>query len=179
MKKKLKFKLSLKYLNLTSKYNCRSWKERFDILYLGSDQIWNTKITKGVDPVFYGEISGGCFYRIAYAASLGEDSSDNSYANEMRRKLENIQKISEDEYIVFRFIDNEKEVFGPYNSLELAKKAKYNLSFFEREYFRPIRIRRIKGTGCLKRIRGIHSKTCPLDSLDSVCPHDSFRILST
>ena len=42
---------------------------------------------------------------------------------------ENIQKISEDEYIVFRFIDNEKEVFGPYNSLELAKKAKYNLKF--------------------------------------------------
>ena len=42
---------------------------------------------------------------------------------------ENIQKISGDEYIVFRFIDKEKEVYGPYKSLEAAKKAKYNLKF--------------------------------------------------
>ena len=105
LKKKIKFKLSLKYLNLTSKYNCRSWKEKFDILYLGSDQIWNANITKGVDPVFYGEISGGCFYRIAYAASLGEDSSDNSYANEMRRKLENIQKISVREKSTVKYLE--------------------------------------------------------------------------
>ena len=42
---------------------------------------------------------------------------------------ENIEKISEDEYIVFRFIYNEKETFGPYTSIEAAKKAKYNLKF--------------------------------------------------
>lgn len=42
---------------------------------------------------------------------------------------ENIEKISEGEYIVFRFIGNEKEVYGPYNSLKTAQKAKYNLKF--------------------------------------------------
>lgn len=105
LKKKLKFKLSLKYLNLTSKYNCRSWKERFDILYLGSDQIWNTKITKGVDPVFYGEISGGSFSKIAYAASLGEEPTDKRIVNEMRSKLENIQCISVREKSTIEYLE--------------------------------------------------------------------------
>lgn len=40
---------------------------------------------------------------------------------------ENIEKVNEDEYIVFRFIKNKKEVYGPYSSIEKARKAKYNL----------------------------------------------------
>ena len=42
---------------------------------------------------------------------------------------ENIEKISDQEYIVFRIINNKKDVYGPYDSLAAAKKAKYNLTF--------------------------------------------------
>lgn len=41
----------------------------------------------------------------------------------------NIEKTNENKYIVFRIINNKKEVYGPYDSLSAAKKAKYNLTF--------------------------------------------------
>ena len=40
---------------------------------------------------------------------------------------ENIEKISENQYIVFRYIGEEKDIYGPYDSLVAAKKAKNNL----------------------------------------------------
>lgn len=42
---------------------------------------------------------------------------------------DNIEKISDNEYIVFRILNNKKDVYGPYVSLAAAKKAKYNLTF--------------------------------------------------
>lgn len=40
---------------------------------------------------------------------------------------ENIEKISDDEYIVFRIVRNKKDIHGPYDSLDAARRAKYNL----------------------------------------------------
>ena len=40
---------------------------------------------------------------------------------------DNIEKINDSEYIVFRIIKGKKDVYGPYDSLTSARKAKYNL----------------------------------------------------
>jgi len=45
-------------------------KQNYDTIVCGSDQIWNADITRGIDPVYYGDIPG-VNNRISYAASLG------------------------------------------------------------------------------------------------------------
>ena len=66
--------------------------ERFDYLYLGSDQIWNPEITGGIDPVYFGNLRGcNNSIKFSYAASFGgADYSDvdkqvlSNYLNELR-----------------------------------------------------------------------------------------------
>ncbi len=61
-----------RYINLTP--YCPDEKAiaalELDTLICGSDQIWNPDITDGLDPLFYGDVSG-VQVRISYAASLG------------------------------------------------------------------------------------------------------------
>ena len=57
-----------KYLNLAS-----SEKVSTDLLILGSDHIWNPQITKGLDPVYFGQLA--CEEKpvvVSYAASVGK-----------------------------------------------------------------------------------------------------------
>lgn len=61
-----KLKLSQRYIlgnNLPDNY---------DYVIFGSDQIWNLKLTKGFDPVFWGQIEKGKAVFASYAASMGE-----------------------------------------------------------------------------------------------------------
>ena len=43
----------------------------FDVVFFGSDQIWNPLICKGLDPLFYGQFPKGKTKLVSYAASLG------------------------------------------------------------------------------------------------------------
>ena len=46
-------------------------KDHFDLMICGSDQIWNTRLTSGKDPVYWGTISGKWADRlISYAVSF-------------------------------------------------------------------------------------------------------------
>lgn len=59
----------------------------FDMLIVGSDQVWNRRLTKGTDPIYW-----GCFRRgkdtamISYAASM-EDGADDATSREIRSWL--------------------------------------------------------------------------------------------
>lgn len=44
----------------------------YDYVIFGSDQIWNLKLTKGFDPVLWGQIEKGKAVFATYAASMGE-----------------------------------------------------------------------------------------------------------
>lgn len=61
----------------------------FDAVVCGSDQIWNTAITNGVDPVYYGNVRNGKPYRrVAFAASAGEGIGEKylpAFAEEIRK----------------------------------------------------------------------------------------------
>lgn len=44
---------------------------RFDVVFFGSDQIWNPRICEGFDPMYYGQFPKGKTKLVSYAASLG------------------------------------------------------------------------------------------------------------
>lgn len=78
-----------KYLTLTPPE-----KMSADLLVLGSDQIWNSQITKGLDPVYFGQIPSEKKPKIiSYAASIGKaqlDAAEQNYFTEALEKLDGI-----------------------------------------------------------------------------------------
>ena len=63
------------YFNLTAPYTTvkqlRNAKLDFDVIFAGSDQIWNSTITKGLDPAFFGDFVGKNTIVASYGASIG------------------------------------------------------------------------------------------------------------
>ncbi len=66
----------------------------YDILIAGSDQIWNTDLTKGFQGAYFLEFGKKDAIRIAYAASLGRTDIDREYEQFYRRYLKNFDYIS-------------------------------------------------------------------------------------
>jgi hypothetical protein len=65
------------FLNLTEKtYRSREAFEQeadqFDLIFFGSDQIWNPDLADGFDPLYFGKFKTNA-RKIAYAASIGRD----------------------------------------------------------------------------------------------------------
>lgn len=48
----------------------------FDLIVVGSDQVWNPRITGGVDPVYWGGFTEGVVPMASYAASMEDGFSD-------------------------------------------------------------------------------------------------------
>lgn len=69
-KKFTKKYLNLKYIDFTQNINT------FDTFIFGSDQIWNTNITNGYDPIFTGDFEAAKGKRlVVYGASAGDISN--------------------------------------------------------------------------------------------------------
>ena len=85
-------------LNTTKAYNTLPELQKdfpqYDILIAGSDQIWNTELTKGFKPVYFLEFGNKDARRISYAASLGSNSLPEKYVVFYKRYLENFDFIS-------------------------------------------------------------------------------------
>lgn len=66
-----------------------------NVLFVGSDQIWNSKITDGYDSAFFGKLPG---YKnkkvVSYAASLGQYQLSENEKSEFFELLENVDSIS-------------------------------------------------------------------------------------
>lgn len=62
-------------------------KGSYNAIVFGSDQIWNPLITKGFDPVYWGEFNAGDeVLKVAYAASM-DQNLDTSEAREIATKF--------------------------------------------------------------------------------------------
>ncbi len=66
----------------------------YDILIAGSDQIWNTDLTKKFQNAYFLDFGKKDAIRIAYAASLGRSDIDRRYEEFYRRYLKNFDYIS-------------------------------------------------------------------------------------
>jgi hypothetical protein len=66
----------------------------YDVLFCGSDQIWNPKITKGFDSYFFGFLPGFKGITASYAASLGLKTLSEEQKYELKKFLMNFEFLS-------------------------------------------------------------------------------------
>lgn len=64
-----------------------------DMFALGSDQIWNPRITKGVDPVYYGRFGGKAQNAFSYAASIGANRLDDNEKESMAALTKTLKSV--------------------------------------------------------------------------------------
>lgn len=66
--------------------------EKYDLVFIGSDQIWSKRINRGFDPIFWGNFRGK---KATYAASMGTDHDfTKKEYSEIRRFLKNFNFLS-------------------------------------------------------------------------------------
>lgn len=83
-------------LNLSYHVAGHNIPDCYDVYIMGSDQIWNPKITKGFDPVYFGKFNfqkKGKKY-ISYAASMEAKTLSEQVKNSYKKLLKNFDFIS-------------------------------------------------------------------------------------
>lgn len=117
-KRKAFKKFEKEYLNLSqnSGKTSKSFSDyKTDYLFLGSDQIWNCDITKGFDPVYFGQIGEKTkTVKATYAASIGKGNYNEAEKAEFKRLVKCVDKISvrepEAQLILSKYADVTSEV---------------------------------------------------------------------
>lgn len=66
---------------------------KYNVLITGSDQVWNPKITKGFDPIYFLDFPGA-FYKCAYAVSLGNIAQKDYLEDKFLEYLRFFDKLS-------------------------------------------------------------------------------------
>jgi len=98
-------------MNLTSEiYTQPKFNHNYDAYIMGSDQIWNVKLTRGFDAAFWGNFkSNKNALKISYAASMSNYNLSTNQKKQMFNLLGNFNSISVREEEAKRFIyDNFK-----------------------------------------------------------------------
>jgi hypothetical protein len=67
--------------------------EDYDVIFFGSDQIWNPKLTNGFDPIYFGEFKSRA-KKIPYAPSMEATSLTNEQKEKYSYFLDNFSSIS-------------------------------------------------------------------------------------
>lgn len=87
-----------KYFNLTEKYNdideLKKNYPKFDVYITGSDQVWNSHITKGLEDSYTLNFGDNKIKKISYAASVGDERLIDINKDEYRNKLNHLNAIS-------------------------------------------------------------------------------------
>ena len=118
---------------LTHKYKkinqLRFQKLDYDIVFVGSDQVWNTDITEGFDKVFYLDFLNENVIRASYAASIGRNSLDKKYFLDYKNCLEKFDYISLREQSSVHLIAEftKKDISVTLDPTLLLKKSKWEL----------------------------------------------------
>lgn len=80
----------------------------YDVIFFGSDQIWNPEINEGVDEVYLGQMHKGHAKFFTYAVSIGRlDLIRNDIANVYKRYLHSFDGLSVREYATQSFLKEE------------------------------------------------------------------------
>ncbi len=108
----------------------------YDILIAGSDQIWNTDLTKSFQPAYFLQFGKKEAIRISYAASLGRDELDEKYVLFYRRYLKNFDYITVREKSMIPIIQDltEKEVIQVVDPTLLLEKKDYDKLKIDSKY---------------------------------------------
>lgn len=66
---------------------------KYDLVFTGSDQVWNPEVTNGFDDVYYLNFPGD-FFRCSYAASLGNSCNSVFQKDQFSALLKNMDMLS-------------------------------------------------------------------------------------
>jgi len=80
--------------------------EQFDLLFFGSDQIWNPDLANGFDPLYFGAFAANA-RKIAYAASLGKDEITPEERERLNALVQNLDDVGVREETMLPLIDRE------------------------------------------------------------------------
>jgi polysaccharide pyruvyl transferase WcaK-like protein len=103
--------------------------DNYDLYIIGSDQVWNAHITRGIDSVYWGDFLRRNDSKICtYAASLGRFKISDEDMPRISKYLENIDKISVREYDSLDQIQRltSKEVIEVLDPTLLIDKKRWN-----------------------------------------------------
>ncbi len=109
-KKRLFDKFTDEHLKLTRRYD--SFKElknnppQADVIFCGSDQIWNTTINNGLDPSYYAAFAEKSTIRASYAASFSISELPTEHVSFVAEMLGGMDRISVREETGLRIIEN-------------------------------------------------------------------------
>lgn len=96
LKKRLLFKRFVnKYLDTTKECHVNNIPLDFDVYIIGSDQLWNTKLTAGLDPVYTGLFERKSNTRLfTYAVSTNVEAVENVPSDKWKNCLDSFDIIS-------------------------------------------------------------------------------------
>lgn len=86
-----------KNVQVTKLYTLEGLKNKkldYDLLLVGSDQVWNTTYNNGIDDIYYLDFSHNIKKRVSYASSFGKTEFNNYEKSVIRNKLKNFDYIS-------------------------------------------------------------------------------------
>ena len=66
----------------------------YDSVFCGSDQIWNSEITKGIDPMYFADCFPGTVVKASYAASIGKSALSDADCKAMLSLVSRLNRIS-------------------------------------------------------------------------------------
>lgn len=119
--------------NLTKKYKryeeLKDEADNYDVVFCGSDQIWNTDITNGFDKTFYLGFAGKNTIKASYAASVGRNKIDDKYESEYYEYIKQFDFISLREKSSKNLIEKytDKEVYINIDPTLLIKKEEWDI----------------------------------------------------
>lgn len=100
-----------KHLTLTEPCTLESIPQDFDACVIGSDQVWNSHICDGLDPVFWGKFKHRSDSKvISYAASTSYKDITKFSKQEVENLLSNFDAVSSREQEVVHYINKELNV---------------------------------------------------------------------
>jgi hypothetical protein len=78
--------------------------DQFDLLFFGSDQIWNPDLANGFDPLYFGAFQTQA-RKISYAASLGRDKITAEQRQRLNQLVQNLDAVGVREETMLPLID--------------------------------------------------------------------------
>lgn len=97
-KRRLFDKYNKDYLKLTSRYNSfedlQKDPPQADVVFCGSDQIWNTTVDNGLDPSYYAAFAKKETIRASYAASFSVSKLPEEHESFVSEMLKGMNRIS-------------------------------------------------------------------------------------
>ncbi len=105
----LKFNKEFKHLNLTKYYNKigSNFKEDFDVVFFGSDEIWNiNSAALSMDTTYFGKGLPNSVKLVSYAPSFGSTQPNDNKLEQVKDLIENYSAVSVRDYNSQEIVSN-------------------------------------------------------------------------